>query len=91
MGLVSNKFRAAAILQLARPRNVTFRVDEPLQGTNDHFISPGQTVHTVTHLLGNAGKETATRVELVFNWKPLCMNIWPSRHFEAHAENDGRY
>jgi len=89
--VAGNKSRAAAMLQLARPRNVSFRVEASPQGANDHFISPGQTVYTVTHLLRNTGRETATGVELVFNWKPLCMNVWPSRHFDEYTENDGRY
>jgi len=89
--LLGNKFRAGAILQLARPQNFTFQVDGSIKGENDNIISPGKTVHTVSHLLNNTGNKTATRVELVFNWKPLCMNIWPSRHFEEHTEKDGRY
>ena len=39
----------------------------------------------------NAGKETATKVEWVFNWKPHCLNVWPSRHFQEHTEPDNRY
>ena len=27
----------------------------------------------------------------MFNWKPLCLNVWPSRHFEEHTEADNRY
>jgi len=42
-------------------------------------------------MVRNVGKETATKVEWVFNWKPLCINVWPSRHFEEYTEPDNRY
>jgi hypothetical protein len=84
-------FRARAKLHIAKPHVFTFLVDEPLKDEDGNVLSPSQTVHTITHLVRNAGKETATNVELVFNWKPLCINIWPSRHFKEHTEKDNRY
>lgn len=39
----------------------------------------------------NSGRETATKLEVVFNWEPMCINVWPLRHFETHRELDGRY
>ena len=39
----------------------------------------------------NAGRETATKVQWVFNWKPLCSNVWPARHFDEYTESDNRY
>ena len=88
---ISDKFRARAKLHHGRPHKFTFLVDEPLINQDGETISPTQTAHTVTHLISNAGKETATNVELVFNWKPLCINIWPSRHYKEHTEKDNRY
>jgi len=88
---LSHIFRARAKLQIAKPHGFTFLVDAPLKDENDRVLSPNQTVHTITHLVNNAGKETATNVELVFNWKPLCINIWPTRHFKEHTEKDNRY
>jgi hypothetical protein len=54
-------------------------------------IAPTQTVHTRSLLVWNAGKDTGTKVEWVFNWKPLCINVWPPRHFDEHTEPDNRY
>jgi hypothetical protein len=89
--VLNNWFRAKAKLQLARPHGFTFIVDQPLLDAEGNVISQKQTVHTVSHVISNAGRETATGVELVFNWKPLCINIWPARHFSEKTESDGRY
>jgi len=88
---INNKFKARAKLLLAIPHRFTFVVNEPLRDADGNEISPNQTVHTASHVLTNSGKETATKVELVFNWKPLCINIWPLRHYTEYTEPDNRY
>lgn len=89
--ILNNWFRDKAKLQLARPHGFTFLVDEPLKDPEGNVVSHKQTVHTVSHVITNSGRETATDVELVFNWKPLCINIWPARHYTEHTESDGRF
>ena len=84
-------FRAKARLFLANPHTFTFLVPTPLLDPQGNQIAPRQTVHTRSLMVWNAGKETATKVEWVFNWKPLCLNVWPSRHFDEHTEPDNRY
>jgi hypothetical protein len=84
-------FKANARLLLANPHTFTFLVQAPLLDPQGNQISPTQTLHTVSLMLWNAGKTTATKVEWVFNWKPLCINVWPPRHFEEHTEPDHRY
>lgn len=84
-------FKAKAKLLLASPHTFTFLVQQPLLYPQGNQISPTQTVHTRSLMVWNSGKETATKVEWVFNWKPLCLNVWPSRHFEEHTEPDNRY
>lgn len=84
-------FKAKAKLILATPHSFTFLVQEPLRDAQGNVIQPTQTVRTVSYLLKNTGSEPAKNVELVFNWKPLCINIWPSRHITEHVENDNRY
>ena len=84
-------FKAKAKLLLASPHTFTFLVQQPLLDPKGNQISPTQTVHTRSLMVWNSGKETATKVEWVFNWKPLCLNVWPSRHFEEHTEPDNRY
>ena len=84
-------FRAPAKLQIANPHNFTFLVPQPLFDAQGQQISPNQTVHTSSFMLKNDGKETAENVEWVFNWKPACINIWMSRKYTEHVDQDGRY
>lgn len=84
-------FKTKAKLLLASPHNFTFLVQQPLLDPQGNQISPTQNVYTSSFLIQNAGKETATKVELVFNWKPQCVNIWPLRHYQEHTEPDNRY
>ena len=88
---LNDRFKARAKLQLALPHSFTFIVQEPLRNSDGEVLREAQSVQTASHVITNSGKETATNVELVFNWKPLCINIWPSRHYEQHTETDGRH
>lgn len=84
-------FRAKAKLNLSFPHAFTFLVQEPLRDVNGNEVAPSQTVNTRSLVISNAGRIAATRVELVFNWQPVCLNIWPPRHYEQHTEPDNRY
>ena len=88
---LNNLFKPRAKLLLASPHNFTFLVHQPRLDEEGNVMSPTQTVQTNSIVLRNAGKETAKHVELVFNWKPLCINVWPSRHYTEHNEPDNRY
>ena len=55
------------------------------------MVHPTQTVHTNSFIVLNSGLELSTNIELVFNWKPVCLNIWPPRHFKEYQELDNRY
>lgn len=83
--------RAKARLVVGTPHAFVFLVQEPLRDPHGNIVSNTQTARTCSYMVKNAGSETATKVELVFNWKPLCINIWPSRHIEEHVEPDSRY
>lgn len=84
-------FRARVKLHLATPHDFTFLVQEPIKDAEGKQIAPTQNAYTRSITVSNSGKATATKVELVFNWKPLCLNIWPPRHFQEFTEPDGRY
>jgi len=83
-------FRTKAKLLLANPHSFTFLIQHPLLDQQGNQIAPAQTVRTSSFILWNAGRETATKIEWVFNWKPI-VNIWPARHFTENTEPDGRY
>ena len=89
--VLNGLFRAKARLVQAIPHTFTFLVQQPLLDTQGKIINPTQTAHTRSNLIGNVGRETATRVELIFNWKPDCVNVWPPRHFEERPQADKRY
>jgi hypothetical protein len=84
-------FRARARLVQASPHNFTFMLEEPLKDGDGNILAPKQFVHTSSLLVRNAGRDTATNVELVFNWKPPFINVWPARHRTDFEEPDGRY
>jgi hypothetical protein len=88
---LNSLFKAKAKLLLSIPHSFTYLVQQPLLDAQGKVVSPTQTVKTNSVVLQNAGRDTATNVELVFNWKPTCINIWPSRHFTEHVEADNRY
>ena len=84
-------FKAKAKLLLATPHAFTFLVQQPQLDPKGNQLLPMQTVHTISHVINNVGKETATNVELLFNWKPMCINFWPPRHYSERTESDNRY
>jgi len=84
-------FKAKAKLQVALPHQFTFLVQQPLLDATGNQVASSQTVKTNSFIIRNAGRETANKVELVFNWKPMCLNLWPVRHFDSYVEPDSRY
>jgi hypothetical protein len=83
-------FRAKAKIHFATPHQFVFLVQEPLRDAQGTVIQPSQTVYTRSLLIRNAGKVPVTGIEIVFNWKPMCMNIWPPRHYDELIEPDNR-
>ncbi len=84
-------FKTKAKLQVALPHQFTYLVQQPLIDSKEKVISPTQTVKTNSYIIKNDGRESAEKVELVFNWKPMCLNLWPVRHYEEHIEPDKRH
>ncbi|MBU0594757.1 MAG: hypothetical protein KKH74_13610 [Gammaproteobacteria bacterium] len=89
--VLNSIFKAKAKLFVALPHQFTFLVQQPLIDSSGTQISPTQTVKTNSFIIRNAGRESATKLELVFNWQPMCVNLWPVRHYEEHTEPDRRY
>src|SRR5260221_5451187 len=77
-------FKTGARLQIAQPHAFTFLVQQPITDPQGNVVAQTQTVHTKSIIVHNAGREPATNVELVFNWKPMCLNAWTPRHFREH-------
>jgi hypothetical protein len=73
------------------PHSFTFLIQEPLRDAEGKELRPTQNVCTASIRIINIGRETATKVELVFNWKPHHVNLWPVRHFEQKTDQDHRH
>lgn len=89
--VLNSVFKAKAKLQVALPHQFTFLVQQPIIDAEGKQVSPTQTVKTISYIILNSGRESASKVELVFNWKPMCLNLWPVRHYEEYVEPDNRY
>jgi len=52
----------------------------------------GETIaHTRTVLVQNVGRKTARDVEIVFNWQPQALSVWPQRAYEERVNPEGRH
>jgi hypothetical protein len=66
-------------------------VDEPLKDAEGKQLAPRQPIHTAAVGVTNAGLETAKNVEVVFNWKPMFLNVWPVRAYEERPSAHDTY
>ena len=41
--------------------------------------------------VSNVGRKPAKKIEIVFNWTPPFMNVWPKRHYTTVNSPDGRH
>lgn len=69
----------------------TFIVQEPIRNAQGEVVQPNQRVCTASVQVINSGRDTAHKVEAVFNWKPQYLNLWPVRSYEEKTDGDGRY
>jgi hypothetical protein len=69
----------------------TLVVEEPLRADDGSIVRSNQVIHTASVSVTNLGREPAISVEIVFNWKPQFINVWPSRIYAATDLPDGRW
>lgn len=69
--------KAKAKLIWGSPHSFNFLVQEPIRDTEGNIVQPTQMVRTASIRVINIGRETAHKIELVFNWKPQYINLWP--------------
>jgi hypothetical protein len=58
----------------------TFLIQEPLKNNEGDIIKHAQNVYTLSYIIKNEGRESATNVEIIFNYPPMYLNVWPARH-----------
>jgi len=83
--------QAKAKLIWGSPHSFNFLVQEPIRNADGNIVQPTQMVRTASIRVINTGRETANKIELVFNWKPQYINLWPVRHYETHNDQDNRH
>jgi hypothetical protein len=88
---LNSRLRPKARLVFANPHAFKFFFPEPLFDAQGKQLRPHQSMHTRSLVINNDGKLTATRIEVVFNWKPQLMNLWPVRPYTDHTQADARY
>lgn len=89
--LLNNNLKGRAKLVYAQPHQWIFKVDQPLLKDDGSVAAPTQTAHTRSILVVNRGREPAKNVEVVLNYKPLSVNVWPSRDYGEKTAPDRRY
>ncbi|MBM5574086.1 hypothetical protein GKO28_06920 [Deefgea sp. CFH1-16] len=70
------------------PHAFTFLINEPVY--NDQ-VAQNQSACTGSIKVINTGRETAKNVELIFNFKPQFVNLWPIRKYTDSTTDDNRY
>lgn len=88
---LNSGIKARAKLVWTSPHSFTFLVQEPLRDENGDILRPTQKVCTASIKVINNGRDTANKVELVFNWKPHYINLWPVRYYEQKNDQDNRH
>jgi hypothetical protein len=72
------------------PHEFNLLVHEPLRNSAGDIIQDTQIVRTASFRVQSIGRQGATKIELVFNWKPQYINIWPVRSYEEKSLEDRR-
>jgi hypothetical protein len=52
---------------------------------------PPLLVYNEYFVVGNRGRKTAEQIEIVFNFKPQTLSIWPQRNYREMTNPEGRY
>ncbi|WP_376094568.1 hypothetical protein ACE7GA_01390 [Roseomonas sp. CCTCC AB2023176] len=89
--LLTRYFSQKAALLLDFRHQFTFLLNEPTRAPDGRVLGPVTTVKTLSTSVFNNGRATATKLEVVFNWRPQHFNIWPVRHYEERTSPDGRF
>ena len=89
--LLNSGFKARAKLIWAKPHAFCFWIQEPVKDAEGVASRESQQVQTASIKVINVGRETANKIELVFNWEPHYVNLWPIRIYESNTDQYGRH
>lgn len=90
--LLFNKFfKNNAKICYGELHQFTYLIQEPLRNAEGEILNNSQTVHTRSYVFKNEGRESATSVEIIFNYSPMYLNIWPSRPYTFKQDIEMRH
>ncbi|WP_122096238.1 hypothetical protein [Rahnella sp. Larv3_ips] len=89
--MLNKYFKSNAKIAFGQLHNFTYLINEPLRDPEGEILRHKQTVHTHSYVFMNQGRESASSVEIIFNYKPMYLNIWPSRHYELKEDEEDRH
>ncbi|TDN47618.1 hypothetical protein [Scandinavium goeteborgense] len=90
--LILNKyFKNNAKISYSELHQFTYLINEPLLNQEGEVVKPTQTVHTQSYVFRNEGKDAATNMEVIFNYQPMYLNVWPSRLFTVKNDSERRH
>lgn len=90
--LILNKyFKNSAKISYGELHQFTYLINQPLMNQEGEVLKQSQTVHTQSYVFKNEGREAATSMEVIFNYPPMYLNVWPSRLFTVKNDSEQRY
>ncbi|WP_250911631.1 hypothetical protein [Escherichia coli] len=87
---INKIFKNGAKICYGELHQYSYLINEPLRNAEGEIVKAKQVVHTKSYAFKNEGKEPATNVEIIFNYPPMYVNIWPSRHYTIKSDAEER-
>jgi hypothetical protein len=89
--LLNRQFQPSTKLVHSIRHTFRFLIPEPIRDAEGKVIRPVQNVNVASVSVTNVGRRAGKLVEITLNWKPMYLNVWPSRHYEVKDAPDGRH
>lgn len=89
--LLNKFFKNRAKISFGKLHQYSYLIDKDVTTEGDNQPKQKVVVHTESYVFNNEGREPATSLEIIFNYKPMYLNIWPSRHYTIKIDPDQRY
>ncbi|UYV60078.1 hypothetical protein OH655_22550 (plasmid) [Pantoea dispersa] len=89
--ILNNYFKGTAKVSIGELHQFSFLIDEPLRNSAGETIKSNQIVNTKSYVIINEGREAAKKLELIFNYKDMHLNVWPVKPYTESYDYNGRY
>jgi len=90
--LIINKFfKNTAKVAYGELHQFSYLLNEPMKDENGSDSTQKKVVNTQSYIFTNEGREPATSLEIIFNYAPMHLNVWPVRPYTVKLNEDGRH